>query len=55
MRFGFWRRLAAMLAVLVGLGIAAPAAESSAAPVPASVAQLPAAGGIHTAGDWWWL
>jgi hypothetical protein len=56
---GFWRRVAAALALILGIGVAAPMASASATPsAPASTLvggsfNSPGAGGM-TAADWWW-
>ena len=49
MRGPFWRRLAAVVALDVGIGVAAPVAQASAHPVSAI-------GTTHVspADDWWW-
>ena len=54
MRLGFWRRLVATLAVLVGLGIAAPVAEASAAPAVTKASVHLPTGGMSPQVDWWW-
>jgi hypothetical protein len=50
MRGPFWRRVAAVLALAVGIGVAAPAAQASAAPVSA----VGSTHQVSPASDWWW-
>jgi hypothetical protein len=59
MGVGIWRRVAATLAVILGIGVAASAEAASAAPVKASsttvshVSTQPGAGRVAVQ-DWWW-
>jgi len=61
MRTRLWRRIAATLALLVGLGLAAPVASASAA-APSSASIANPAGGVAAPSsvhgkvpfDWWW-
>ena len=59
MRMGFWRRVAVALALIFGIGVAAPTVSASATPsAPASTivrgsSASPGAGAVTTE-DWWW-
>jgi hypothetical protein len=51
----FWRRLAAVLALVLGVGVAAPAAGASARPVaPASTISTAPPVSTNAIDDWWW-
>jgi hypothetical protein len=54
MQLKFWRRLVAVLALVLGIGVAAPATGASAA--PAGPVATPTAPTVSTnaINDWWW-
>jgi hypothetical protein len=52
MRFGFWRRLAAALVLVLGVGTAGPAAQASAA--PKAIGTSTHSAGVSMQDDWWW-
>jgi hypothetical protein len=57
MRNRFWRRIAATLALIVGLGVAAPVASASAATSTSATSVAPASSAPShgmVAYDWWW-
>jgi len=58
MRVGFWRRVAATLVVILGIGVAASAESASAAPSASSTtvshATTQSRAGLVTVQDWWW-
>jgi hypothetical protein len=49
MRIRFWRRIAAVLAIAAGIGVAAPAADASAATAKST---QPTTASVMS--DWWW-
>jgi len=55
MRVGFWRRLAAALALVLGIGVAAPMTQAAATPKlatsPTPSVQIVV---VSSQNDWWW-
>ncbi len=52
MRERIWRRALAVLALVIGVGLAGPATHSNAATVDPATASPTHA--VHLDGDWWW-
>jgi hypothetical protein len=50
MRGTFWRRAAAVLALVLGIGVAAPAAQASATPTHG----VGSTHAVTVQSDWWW-